>query len=58
MAQLKEARVDILRCFCEENTLYYYDPSSMWRIYCDFGKILEKVKDRDDKLLSATDLES
>jgi len=44
MSKLKEARADILKCFAQENIVYYYDPSSMWRMKCDFEKILEKVK--------------
>jgi hypothetical protein len=58
MSELKEARYDILRVFGEESTFYYHDPSTTWRILANFSDILQKIRDREDKSLSATDLEA
>ena len=49
MAKLKEQGVDILKSFCEDSYIYYYDPSYLWRLSCDFSyvyKSLDTIKER------------
>ncbi|CDW77078.1 UNKNOWN [Stylonychia lemnae] len=57
MSSLKIMKVDILKLFAQESSLFYYDPSSIWSMQYDFKKGLDKlegVKDSDD-LLASTD---
>lgn len=58
MAQYKEEGIDILRLFGEDSIIYYYDPSSMWRMTFDFKKRYDEIKGRPDKLLSDSNLEA
>ena len=58
MIKLKEERIDILKCFCENNVIYYYDPSQMWRMNCDFTNIIQKIKNYEEAQLESCDLEA
>ena len=39
MSNLKAQRADILKCFGEDSLIFYYDPSTKWRMSCDFNKV-------------------
>lgn len=55
---MREAKVDILKCFGEDSTLYYNDPANMWRMTADFEKILANSKENEERLLKASNLDA
>ena len=42
MSKFKESKIDLLKIFGYESAIYYYDPSTMWRMTCDFREIEKK----------------
>lgn len=41
LANAKVERYDILKCFCKEAEISFYDPLNQWRMECDFSTMLE-----------------
>ena len=52
LAKMKEMNVDILKCFAEDCYLYYYDPSSLWRVKCDFNHIMTTLGNFEERMLA------
>lgn len=53
MAALKAKKIDVLTLFAERSTLFYYDPSSIWRLSFDFKQALENLKEDEFSLEEA-----
>lgn len=50
MCQLKAQKVDILNLFAENNTIFYYDPSTIWRMSFNFKHALENLNNYHEEV--------
>ena len=58
MVKLKEQRVDILKSFCEDSYIYYYDPNSLWRLSCNFSDVYKSLDTISERYLIEQGLEA
>ena len=56
LAYMEEEKYSLLKAFCAESLIMYYDPSSMWRMTCDFDKMVKNMKNNDDYFMHEKDL--
>lgn len=56
LSKMKQMKVDLLKCVAEDSDIYYYDPSTLWRINCDLHKILDSLEKYGDRYLQENEL--